>query len=157
MNKLYVGIVAACAALAMIVGGCGGGDEETSAAGAELSKAEFLKQGNAICAKGNKEVSKGYEAFAKERNLQNQEPTEELLAEAVEAVLLPSVTRQVEELRELGAPAGDEKQVDKILTAAEKAIEETEEKPAPAGVTTGGPFAEAKELAAAYGLKRCGE
>jgi hypothetical protein len=159
VSKRFVGLFVACAAVAMIVGGCGGSDDNTdSTDSAELTKAQFLKQGNAICAKANEEVGKEFEEFAKENKLsEGKEPTEELLAEAVEEILLPSVTQQVEEIRELGVPAGEEKQVDKILTAAEEGIEEAEDEPASAAAQTGGPFDDADKLATAYGLKRCGE
>ena len=75
MSKALVVALVAFAAIAMIVAGCGGGGDSTTDSGS-LTKAEFLKQGNAVCAKGNKEIEEGFEEFEKENGLQNKQPTE---------------------------------------------------------------------------------
>lgn len=44
--------------VALTASGCGGSDESTSASStAGLTRAEYVKQGNAICQKGGDEVS----------------------------------------------------------------------------------------------------
>ncbi len=156
MKRLLALAVAVCAA-ALVALGCGGGGSTTDST-ASLTKAEFLKQGNAICAAGNKAVDAGFEEFAKEKNLsQNKEPPQPVLDEAAETILLPTVAKQIEELRALGTPEGDEGEVDQILTGAEEAIEAGEEDPASMTQDGAGPFTEVNKEAQAYGLTACGE
>ena len=162
MSKPHIGLLAACAAIAMIVGGCGGGDDTTdttaSTDSTELTKAQFVKQGNAICAKANEELNKEVEKFFKETGLgEKQSPSAAELKKVAEEFVTPIVGRQVDELRELGAPAGEEKQVEKILTAAEEGIEKSEEEPESLLAGENSAFGKANELAIDYGLKTCGE
>lgn len=140
----------------MIAAGCGGGDDDSTSTTAALTKAEFLKQGNQICAEGNKEINAGFEEFAKENNIpQNQEPTQAQKEEVAETILLPSVTKQVEGVDSLGAPSGEEEQVEEIIDAAEEALEEGEEDPASLVTEGSDPFAKANKLAGEYGLTAC--
>jgi hypothetical protein len=141
-------------AIALIAAGCGGGSDSTSTTA--LSKKEFLRQGNQICAEGNKEINAGFEEFIKVNHLSHkQEPTTAQRAELAETVFLPAVTRQVEGVKALGAPSGEEEQVEEIIDAAEEAIEKGEEEPAALVVEKGGPFAKANKLAGEYGLTAC--
>ncbi len=155
MSKALVLALAAFAAVAMIVAGCGGGDSTTDSS--SLTKAEFLKQGNAICAKGNKEIQEGFEEFEKENGLQKKQPTEEQLTEAIETIVLPSVSDQVEGIEDLGAPSGEEAKVEAITDAASEAVEKGEEDPASLTSEKADPFAKANELSNEYGLVKCGE
>src|SRR5262245_30219656 len=130
MGKAF--LVSACglAALALVAAGCGS-DDDTTATTAALTKAQFLKQGNQICSEGNKEINAGFEEFAEENNIpKNKRPSDAQLEEVAETVLIPSVSDQVEGIKELGAPEGEEEQVEEITDAAEEAIEEGEEDPA---------------------------
>jgi hypothetical protein len=157
VSKRFVALLAALAALALIVAGCGSGGDSTEST-SSLTKAEFVKKGNAICAKGNKEIEEGFEKFAKENNITpSKQPTKAQLTEFSEGVLLPLVRKQVEGIRDLGIPSEGEKEAEKVLQAAEKAVEEGEEDPSKLATQNGGPFAEANKLAREYGLTACGE
>lgn len=156
MSKALVVALAAFAAIAMIVAGCGGGGDSTTDS-SSLTKAEFLKQGNAVCAKGNKEIEEGFQEFEKENGLQNKQPTKAQLTEAIETIVLPAVRDQVEGIEALGAPSGEEAKVEAITDAAGEAAEEGEEDPASLTSEKADPFAEANELANEYGLVKCGE
>jgi len=148
---------AAAAVLAALVAGCGGGDETTDAS-VTLTKVEFVKQGDAICQAGNKEIEEGFEEFAKENDLpENKEPSKEQGVELVETVLLPSIEQQGEELRELGAPEGDEEQIDEMLTALEDAVAEGEDEPEILFEGKTDPFGKPNQLAEDYGFKVCGQ
>jgi hypothetical protein len=147
---------AAFAAIAMIVAGCGGGGDSSSDS-SSLTKAEFLKQGNAVCAKGNQEIEEGFEEFEKENGSQSKQPTKAQLTEAIETIVLPAVRNQVEGVEGLGAPSGEEDKVEAITDAANEALEEGEEDPASLTSEKADPFAEANELANEYGLVKCGE
>jgi uncharacterized Zn finger protein len=162
VSKPFIALLAALAAISMIVAGCGGGDDSTDSTASSdssgLTKAEFLKQGNAICAKGEKELNEEFEKFAEEENLsENKPPTEAQLAKATEEFFLPIIKEQVEGVAALSPPAGEEQQVDKVVSAAEAAIEEAEEDPGSLANEKEDPFAEANELATEYGLTKCGE
>lgn len=162
MRKSLIGLLVAGAAIAMIVGGCGGGDETTdSTAGTdstELTKAQFVKQGNAICAEASEELNNEVQKFFKENGVaENEQPASAELAEVAEDLVTPIIGREIEEIRELGAPAGEEQQVDKILSAAEEGVEKGEKNPDSLLEKNGGPFAKANELAIDYGLNVCGE
>jgi hypothetical protein len=140
-------------ALALVAVGCGGDDSTSTAS---ITKAEFLTQGNAICDKGNKEINTAFESFAKENNLeQNQNLTDAQATEASNTILIPNVQSQVDQIRELGAPAGQETQVDAILTAAQQGIDDLKDDPTLLAQSNADPFAEANKLARDYGLTAC--
>jgi len=139
----------------MIVAGCGG-SSDSSESTSSLTKAQLVKQGNAICAKGNKEIQEGFEEFEQEVGSQKQ-PTKAQLTEAIETIVLPAVRQQVEGVKDLGAPSGEEAEVEAITDAAEEALEKGEEDPAALTTEKADPFAKANELANEYGLVKCGE
>lgn len=155
MSKRFVALLAALAALALIVAGCGGGSDSTESTSA-LSKAEFVKQGNAICAKGNKEINEGFEEFVKENGLsKTKAPSKAVQEEAVETVLIPKISKELENIRALGPP---DKEAEAVLDAAEEALEKGEEDPIQfLKEESAGPFAKANKLAREYGLTKCGE
>ena len=155
MNLRLIALIGAVMIIALIAAGCGDSDDDDTTT-ASLTKAEFLKQGNAICSAGNREIEADFEAFAKENNLENKAPSDAQFEEIAESTLIPSVSKQVEELRALGVPSGEEDQVDTLLDNAEEAVEELEEDP---GSLSGNedPFADVNQEARAYGLTACGE
>jgi hypothetical protein len=157
LNKALLAAIAVLVALAALVAGCGGGDDTTDET-VTLTKTEFIKQGDAICKEGNKEIQEGFEEYAEENDLpQNKEPSTEQGIEITETVILPGVQQQAEEIRELGAPEGDEDQVDELLTSLEDAVAEGEEDPELLFKGETDPFGEVNELAVDYGFKVCGE
>jgi hypothetical protein len=156
LSKSLVVLLAAVAAIAMIVAGCGG-SSDSSESTSSLTKAQFLKQGNAVCAKGNKEIQEGFEEFEKESGSQNKQPTKAQLTEAIETIVLPGVGKQVEGIKALPAPNGEEAEVEAITDAAEEALEKGEEDPVALTTEKADPFAKANKLANEYGLVKCGE
>jgi hypothetical protein len=157
LNRFFA-LVIAVAAVGLVAAGCGS-DSSTTDSTASLTKAEFLKQGNAVCAAGNKKLEAGFESFAKEHNLsEKNEPTEAEFEELAETVLVPGVQGQVDGLRALGTPEGDEGELDELLTNAEEAVEEVEEEPMLIAEENGEePFSTVNKEARAYGLTTCGE
>jgi len=142
---------------AVFVSGCGDSGGSTADTTAASSKPQFVKQANAICAKTNQELTKTSEDFSKEKNLSESKPPTSAQVSELSKLALPTIVRQVEELRSLAAPAGDEKEVDAILVAAEEAIKKGEQDPAAIYGANGGAFAKANRLATEYGLEECGE
>ena len=130
--------------------GCGGDDEEP------LSKAEFIKQGDAICKKSGDKVDAAAEKqFADLGRGETPSPSE--IEAFAEETLVPEVSGQLEDLRELPAPEGDEDRVNEIFDAAEEALGKVEDDPAVLLEQGGDPFESANELASDYGFKECGE
>lgn len=153
MSKLLTAAVAA-AVLAALVAGCGGGDETTDET-VTLTKTEFIKQGDAICKESGDQSEKEAEEFAEENGFTLEKASEEQLEEAVAAVLVPTLRQQADEIEALGAPDGDEKQVEAILDSLEGATDEIEGDPSV--VFKEEVFDEPNELAEDYGFKVCGE
>jgi hypothetical protein len=139
-------------AIGVIAAGCGSSSDSTSS----LTKAEFIKQADAICTAGNKSDEAEFEAYAKENGLENKEPSDAQKEELVTDVVLPSISKQGEEISALGAPSGEEDQVNAIVDGIEGAVEEAEGDPSV--VLSGpGPFKEVDKLAKDYGLTVCGQ
>lgn len=127
-------------ATALVVQGCGGGDSEP------LRKAEFLQQGNEICKVANAEREEG----SKESVNGSSEAGD--MEGFVTEVALPPIQKMTSELGDLGAPKGDEKQVEAIVQGFESSAEQLEGDPV--GVTSDS-FSAASKQAAAYGLTEC--
>ncbi len=154
--KRYFAPLVALAGLAMFAAGCGGSDDGTTTA--SLTKAEFVKQGNAICQAGNEEINSEVESFAEENGLSgNDQPTAEQLEELATDILIPSVSKQVGEVRDLGAPSAVEQEVDAFLDHAEKVVEEVEADPTLITEAKTSPFESVNKEAAALGLNVCAQ
>jgi hypothetical protein len=142
-------------ALAALVAGCGGGSDTTDSATVVLTKAEFIKQGDAICKEANEANQAEAEEYAEENGFELEKASKDQLEEAVGAVLVPSLEQQAEELDALGAPKGDEKQVEEIIAALEDATGEIEDDPSL--VFKAETLKKPNQLAEAYGYKVCGK
>jgi hypothetical protein len=136
-----------CALVALVVGGCGGGDETTA-----LTKGEFVKQGNQICLQQkeqrNAELRKA---------IQGKDQTKLLpLAQREELVLqtLPSYAEVPDKLEALGVPDGDEEEVEAITKAMDEAVKDVESNPKEALESTR-QFLKPSKLASEYGLTEC--
>jgi hypothetical protein len=138
------------AGLALVGGlsGCGDGESEPTAA--PLTKAQFLKQGNAICGQVFDEIDRKY------GKLSNKSTDAELNEQAQE-IVPPLVSKLVNRLRALGAPRGEEARVEEILVALEEGVETAEEDVRTVRGSRGEfAFEEGYEMLWAYGLDRCG-
>jgi hypothetical protein len=162
--------LAIAAAIALGVGGCGGGSNSTSsestnttaASGGKqakvhsssLGKTEFIEKADAIC---TREKTKGLEAmgaFVKENKGATGQAKAELIGEAIQKVFLPSIQSQVDQIRALGAPEGDEQEVEAILVALEEAVEGASQG-SPSSARFAHSFANSGALAREYGLTAC--
>lgn len=156
MKGIRFAIVGALAA-GLIAAGCGSDDNDDkqsfgtsvgSASTASLSKADFVSQANSICKTANQELDQAGQALG-------QNPTPEELESFVADNVTPTIQTELDAIRALGAPTGDEQTVDAILTAADAALQQVAADPSL--LTSGGdPFAEANQLADDYGLTVCG-
>ena len=133
-------LVAASALLAA----CGGDDESSSE---PLTKAEFLTQGNAICAEANKEIGAAIEEIP-------SEPDEAQLESFTSDTFVPNIQGQLDDLGDLGPPEGDEEKVDAIIGSAQEALDKVEDDPSLL-LSNDDPFNESYDLAENYGLEEC--
>jgi hypothetical protein len=147
--------VAVAAIAAVAIAGCGGGSSTstTDAGGAALSKSEFLAKGNAICAKGEQQIqAEGRKLFTSSK-APSQAEQEKFATETI----IPNVQQQIDGIKALPPPSGDEDQVNAIVDAAQSALDKAKQDPTML-TDQGGtdPFAQANKLADAYGLTKCG-
>jgi hypothetical protein len=153
LNKASLTVLAVLVALAALVVGCGGGDDSETTE--TLTKAEFIKQGDQICEKANEASEDEAEEFAKENDFTLEKASKAQIEEAVGEVLVPNLNGQVEDLRALGAPEGDEDQIEEILVSLEGAADEIEGDPGL--IFEGKTLEEPSKLAEDYGFEVCGE
>jgi len=154
LNKAFLPAIAVLVALAALVAGCGGSDDTTDET-VTLTKAEFIKQGDAICKEANEENETEAEEFAEENDFKLEKASKEQLEEAVAEVLVPSLNKQVEELDALGAPEGYEEQVEEIIDSLEDVAAEVEDDSSL--VFEEKTLEKPSQLANAYGFEVCGE
>lgn len=143
---------------ALVVSGCGGGNPSTArstAAEGSLTKAELIAKGDAICAETDKIQEQRMAAYGKhEPDYMRSKPA---FYRMIEAAGLPPVQIEIEKLRALGAPEGEEAKVNAILSGFQKAERAAEADPRFAMGVTEGPFVASAKLARAYGFKACSE
>lgn len=147
---LAVSLVVAMAAFAA---GCGDDSSANS-----LSKAEFVKQGDAVCKKANKaEEDELIDYLEKASRANGGKPlTQAQESELVTTVVAPLIQLQVDTLNDLGSPEGSEEQADAFIAELEDVLEEAEENPV-GTAASGEPFAESEKMAKELGFKFCGD
>ncbi len=112
-----------------------------------ISKSVFLAKANAICVKGNA-------ASRAARAKLGASPSEEQIVAFVRGTEVPGVQAQINAIRALGAPAGDQAKVKKMLALAQTAVGRV--RVVPTILTTGEDvFAPFAALAHPYGLTAC--
>jgi hypothetical protein len=152
----------ACLAVAAVAAGCGGGGDSTSSgesssdSGSAPTKAAFIKEADGVCRAANTELNGEIESYAKENGIPlGKEPSKAQQVEIYEAVVLPNIAKQGEELGELTPPEGDEDTVGEIVDGLDEGVEDAEADPEQL-VEGKNPLAGASSEARAYGLKVCG-
>jgi hypothetical protein len=143
-----VAALAAMLAFGLVVGGCASSKSSTStsATTAALSKPQFLVQGNAICARGNRQLG------AADKALGNQ-PSKAQISAFVASTFAPNIQTQIDGLRALGAPASDQATVSNMLDTAQTDLDKI--KNDPVLLASGAGFTDFAHLAHPYGLTAC--
>lgn len=157
--KRRVLILAVGAATLATVAGCGGDSAEDQASGddqtvtAPIAKAEFVRKATAICEGLTERLLEETE----EREGEEQGGSK---AEAVRTRLVPIVENEIDELRALGAPKGDEKQLDAIYASMEEVMQSAESDPQRfiyELINFKRPYSKVEKLATAYGIPNCAQ
>ncbi len=150
------GFLAVLVAVGLVAGACGNGDEA-------LSKADYVEQANVICAASNAQAELIFEEVTADLP---DEPTPQQVSEAVVEIatrMTPIIEAQLDDLRALRAPEGDEDTLavlfDDVEAAQEEFIQLTEDAAAgdQAAFREEDPFADVNQRAIQYGLTVCGE
>jgi hypothetical protein len=146
--------VAATLAAGLVATGCGGSSSSTakSTTAPALSKAQFLAQGNAICTQGQQKLGAAQKAL--EKAIGNHAPTPAQTTAYVNAAFAPSIQSQIDGIRALGAPSGEQATITSMLDIAQTDLDHVKSNPT---LLTGNsnPFANFAQLAHSYGLTAC--
>jgi len=146
MNKKLLTFVTLLSVTVLFAAGCGGDDDSSSDEPAP-TKAAYIADADAICEAGQSD----FEAIVKD--LPNDIEAPESQA-AISDEIVPLYRDQIEQLRALTPPEGDEEATARIYDAVEEAVDETEANPS--ALDEVATFEEANNLAIDYGLKVCG-
>jgi hypothetical protein len=133
----------------------GGGDESESGdaeSAAPLTKAVFLKRGNAICSRTAKGLNKAVNAYSASNKAKGGANEAEQQARAFAVVLYPSMEKMADEIEALPAPTGDADEVDAYIAALRESIA-AEQPESLLGIAR--QFVVPEELATDYGLAAC--
>ncbi len=142
LTALLAALALAIAAFA--IAGCGDdGDDTETSSGDPLSKEEFIAQADEICESGDADI----EQQALDLGV-GVDPDE-----LVTTVIVPGTRQQVEQIRELAPPEGDEEEINEFLDTFDRGLDELENDPAT--LTKAKTIAEARTLAANYGFQSC--
>jgi hypothetical protein len=163
--RLTFVLVFVVAIAALVGGGCGDDDESSSAANdqsdgasvttSSLDKAAFIKQASAACAKERKSLVNEATAYLEKPAVKKQ-PEGTAVANMARAVMVPTIEAEIAAVTKLGAPAGDEEQVEAMLAAQQVGVEEVKGlKQAKSLEDIEAHFRDATKLYEAYGFEAC--
>jgi ABC-type lipoprotein release transport system permease subunit len=136
----------AVVAFGAIAAGCGSSGDDSSTS--SLTKAEWIAKADAICQQGNQAIEQ-----AAQQQFGNQRPTAAEVKQFATGTALPKTQDQVDQIKALGAPSGDEDQVNHILDTVQADIDKAKS----SGDIENATFADGNALAKQYGLKVCGQ
>jgi hypothetical protein len=164
--------VAAILAPALIVAalaGCGGsgdtagtsGDSSGGSTGVEAgarpspTKAEFIAKAGAICARQLPSLLAPIGDYLK-RHTRSKQAEAQLITAAVKRAVVPRLRTELAEIRALGAPAGDEVEVEAFLQALRRGIVVLEgERRISLSPDVENALGQSQTLARRYGVKTC--
>jgi hypothetical protein len=153
VTRRTIASLATAMVIAVVAVGCGGGSDN-----AFLSKAEYIKQADLVCGRIQRQIETEFGDFI--ADLGNKEPASQQASEAAQSIVaneiyIPRKEQELEGLKELRAPRGDEARVEKIIGALEDGIEATEKDPGHAVTNSAKAFSKEQVLATKYGLTNC--
>jgi hypothetical protein len=148
-KRLSATVAAVLAIGAIAAAGCGGSDDSDSSGitTSDLSKSEWIAQANQICIEGDKDIGEQAGEFF------DGKPTPAASSRFSHEVVLPSIQAQVDQIRELGAPEGDEEQVEAMVDEVDEGLAKAE---TDSSALREGALDEGTALVQAYGATACG-
>jgi hypothetical protein len=143
--------------LALAVTACGEKDESaaTSTTTTSLTKEQWLREADKICKQSDDKIERASNQFFADARAGKEPPPSEV-AKFGKQTVFPTIQDEIDRIRSLGAPAGDEGQVNAILDATQEGLDKLEQDPEQlAKGGTASAFEQAKKLAGDYGLDEC--
>lgn len=147
----------ALAAIALLIGGCGGGGDDAP------TKAEFLKQAELICKKADSVEAQRQGAYFQKNfaRIEKEPPppnNTKTVADVVKQIRVPIILKELEELEALGYPEGDEEKLQEIIDGTKEGAEKLGEEPQLLWASrSGNPLYPSFNSARAYGFTVCAE
>jgi hypothetical protein len=138
--------IAAVLAVALVAAGCGGDSTSSTTSVPALSKGDFVAQANAICVKGNKATDSAGATLG-------NSPSQAQMSDVVTSTIVPAIQDQIDAIKALGPPSGDETTVSSMLALAQTDVDKL--KGNPALLTDPTLFADFGKVAHPYGLTSC--
>jgi hypothetical protein len=155
LGKRSLAMLASVVALAILVAGCGGaGNLET------LTKTEYEKVAEALCAKDRRQMSEDLQAFSSQHHLAGGKRSDAQTRELVEEVVLPGLRSEVEEIQDLPIPPGDAHHLKMMLGKLKRGLKEGEADPGGFFRANKSEFSEFSEgwiMAREYEVDQCGK
>jgi hypothetical protein len=151
-------ITALSALVALSIAACGDDDEEstTTTTAAAPTKQQFIRDANKICKSSDDKIERASSQFFANAP-PSQEPAPEEIEKFGKRTVFPTIQVEIDRIKALGAPQGDEAQVSAILDAAQAGLEKLEQDPQQLAKGGAAPaFEQAQKLAGDYGLDQCG-
>jgi hypothetical protein len=145
-RRLLLAISATAVLVAGVVAGCGSSGNSTSTAA--LSKTAYLAKANAICKAGNAKQRADQMALGKH-------PSQAQITTYITGTQIPDIQSQIDQVKALGAPSGDEVVVNKYLATAQADLDKIKSDPSLAYNAKSDPFADFAAIAHPYGLTSC--
>jgi hypothetical protein len=149
-SQIKFAVLGILALAALVVTGCGGDSESQTTE--SLTKAQYVKQADAICKRQNEKkdaaLNKAYEELQKEKTGAGRAGEEKIIE-----IALPPIAEMTEEVAELGVPTEQSEEAEKFVGEMEAAISEVQDDPSLA--LDEEPFEGAKARAARLGFKQC--
>lgn len=114
-----------------------------------IGKALYLKRANNVCQRGRNQMPRSFEGRYRHVN------RGKIYTEATANIFLPGVQLWFDDIAYLGAPPGDQAQVEKLLTAMQRAVYASEAQHIDFSGQLIAQFAESNRLVRRYGLDSC--
>lgn len=146
MKRFVAGVWIAVVVLVIV--GCGGTASNSSDTSATISRADYVKQADAICGRTEKKQLKLLRIFA------TQKSTQKARVELVEHAGIPPLQEQAKKLSELPEPSEGAAEAKAYVVAFSDGVNKAEEDPGSL-LEAPSPFGEAEALAAKFGFKVC--
>jgi hypothetical protein len=146
-----IGVLAAVLTIGSVAMGCGGSESSDTP---PLTKAAFVKKGDAICENVPNRYQARLKALPKPQKSKSPKAAKE--EETLKAAVPPLRTASTE-FEELSPPTGDEQQAEAIIAALEQGADGIEAKPGSELAGPKSPLAPFAKLTKEYGFKFCSE
>jgi hypothetical protein len=161
VNTRLLATFASVAALAILIGGCGGDEADTAAGGTtaevELTKDQTIKRADATCGKQNETLSTHFGEFSIANPIEDGELTQAQSSEFSQEYFVPYVEERIAYLEELEFPDADAKKLEAIIAATESGLEKAKENVDSGQSSAQDPLAKAEALSREFGFQVCGE